>query len=285
MKKIRIVDTTLRDGEQAAGLAFTRAEKLAIARALAEAGVFAIEAGTPAMGPEEQYALKDIVNAGLSPRVIAWNRAVRQDILTSVECGFSCIHVSVPVSDLHLTYKLKSDRDTVLRQLADAVAYARSFGCTVSVGTEDASRADPEFFLKVAETVACLGAEYIRYADTVGCLEPLKTYELMLELVKSCVLPIEIHVHNDFGLATANTVAAIQAGVPMASVTVGGIGERAGNAALGEIVDILTKLYKYDTGIRQEQLPGLSNVVTAACQGADAGRVRYDKQHKRENTR
>lgn len=269
MRKIRIVDTTLRDGEQAAGLVFSQAEKLAIATALDRAGVFAIEAGTPAMGAEEQRTLTAIAQAGLSARVIAWNRAVRQDIQTSVACGFSCIHISVPVSDLHLTYKLKSDRETVLRQLSDAVVYARSFGCTVSVGAEDASRADGDFFLKVAETAAHLGAEYIRYADTVGCLEPLRTYEIMLELVKSCVLPLEIHVHNDFGLATANTAAAIQAGVSMASVTVGGIGERAGNAALEEVNEVLSELYRHDTGIMRELLPELCGLVTAACRGAE----------------
>ena len=271
MKKIRIVDTTLRDGEQAAGLAFSQTEKLAIAKALDRAGVFAIEAGTPAMGVEEQRTLKAIVDAGLSARVIAWNRAVRQDVLTSVDCGFSCIHISIPVSDLHLKYKLKTTRETVLRQLADSVAYARSFGCTVSVGTEDASRADETFFLQVAEAAAGMGAEYIRYADTVGCLEPLNTYEIMLRLVKSCALPIEIHVHNDFGLATANTVAAVQAGVPMASVTVGGIGERAGNAGLEQVVEVLSELYRHDTGIKRALLPDLSRLVAEACKGAAAG--------------
>ncbi|QDR79863.1 homocitrate synthase [Sporomusa termitida] len=264
--KIRIVDTTLRDGEQAAGLVFSQAEKLAIARALDRVGVFAIEAGTPAMGVEEQSALQAIVEAGLSARVIAWNRAVRQDILTSVQCGFSFIHISVPVSELHLTYKLKTTREAILQQLADSVAYARSFGCTISVGTEDASRADEAFFLQVAEAAARTGAEYIRYSDTVGCLEPLQTYEIMQRLVKKSPLPLEIHVHNDFGLATANTLAAIQAGVLMASATVCGIGERAGNAALEQIAGVLTELYGHETGIDRKLLPDLTRLVAQACQ-------------------
>ncbi|MDR3591319.1 MAG: homocitrate synthase [Negativicutes bacterium] len=279
--KIKIVDTTLRDGEQAAGLVFSQAEKLAIAKALDRIGVFAIEAGTPAMGTQEQIALKAIVNAGLSARVIAWNRAVKQDILASVNCGFSFIHISVPISDLHLRYKLKTTKEAVLRQLADSAAYARSFGCRISVGTEDTSRADEEFFLQVADTAARSGAEYIRYSDTVGCLEPIKTYEIMRHLVRRCALPLEIHVHNDFGLATANTVAAVQAGVRMASVTVGGIGERAGNAALEQVVHALTQLYGYETGVNRELLSELTELVAQACRcsedisgEADARRIK-----------
>jgi len=219
----------------------------------------------PAMGAEEQTALKAIVNAGLSARVIAWNRAVKQDILTSVICGFSFIHISIPVSDLHLQYKLKTTREGVLQQLIESMAYAGSLGCRISVGTEDTSRADEKFFLKVADTAARMGAEYIRYADTVGCLEPIKTYEVMQELVKKCALPLEIHVHNDFGLATANTVAAIQAGVQLASVTVGGIGERAGNAAMEQVVAVLTKIHGYETGIDIKLLPEITNLVAKAC--------------------
>lgn len=263
--KINIVDTTLRDGEQAAGLVFSQAEKIAIAQALDRAGVFAIEAGTPAMGTEEQNTLKAIIRAGLSARVIAWNRAVKQDILTSVQCGFSFVHISVPVSDLHLQYKLRTTREAVLQQLQEAVTFARRFGCTISVGTEDSSRADEEFFLQVAAAAANMGAEYIRYADTVGCLEPLQTYEIMQNMVQKCPLPLEIHVHNDFGLAVANTVAAIQAGVRMASVTVNGIGERAGNAALEEVVHVLNELGGYETGIDSQYLPDLSKLVAQAC--------------------
>lgn len=263
--KIKIVDTTLRDGEQAAGLVFSKEEKVAIAKALDQAGIFAIEAGTPAMGSEEQSILKAIADAGLSARTIAWNRAVKQDVLASVNCGFSCIHISVPVSDLHLHYKLRTTREGVLQQLSDSIAFARSFGCRISVGTEDTSRADEQFFLQVADAAALMGAEYIRYSDTVGCMEPLRTYEVMRRLTKSCALPIEIHVHNDFGLATANTIAAIQAGVEMASVTVGGIGERAGNASLEQVAYVLTKLYGHETGIDRNLLPDLTRLVAQAC--------------------
>ncbi|VBB09563.1 alpha-isopropylmalate and homocitrate synthases signature 2 [Lucifera butyrica] len=273
--RVDIVDTTLRDGEQQAGLVFWPAEKVAIAQALDAAGVFAIESGIPANGPEEQEALKAILDLGLKAQVIAWNRAVKQDVLTSVQCGFSFIHISVPVSDLHINDKLRKSREWVLKQLADSVEYARSFGCRVSVGAEDASRADEDFFLRVTDTAARLGVERIRYADTVGCLDPVATYNRMRHLVKKCSLPIEIHLHNDFGLAVANTVAAVQAGVPLVSVTVGGIGERAGNAALEQVVRSVEGLYGYDTDIRMEWLPVLTNAVAEAC--FSAGRtVRWD---------
>lgn len=263
--KIDIVDTTLRDGEQAAGLVFSPEEKIAIAQALDDANVFAIEAGTPAMGQEEQETLKHITNLGLKAQVIAWNRANREDILTAVRCGFSFIHISVPVSDLHIHYKLQKDRAWVLKQLADSLAFARSLGCRVSAGAEDASRADENFFLQIAEIAAAMGAERIRYADTIGCLEPVKTHEVMRQLVSRCALPIEIHVHNDFGLATANTIAAVQAGIQMVSVTMGGIGERAGNAAMEQVVNILSSMPGYDAGIKPGPLQAVSRRVSQAC--------------------
>ncbi len=263
--KMELVDTTLRDGEQTAGLAFAAEEKVAIARALDEAGVCGIEAGIPAMGPEEQEVLKAILALNLKTPVIAWNRANWRDIETAARCGFEFIHVSAPVSDLHITYKLRKTREWVLRELASALALARSFGCRVLAGAEDASRADPEFLLQVAETAAAMGAERIRYADTVGCLDPFQVYARMKELVPRCALPIEVHFHNDFGLATANTLASFQAGVQLASVTVNGIGERAGNASLAQVTGALTGLYGCETGIDRGKLPALAELVAEAC--------------------
>jgi homocitrate synthase NifV len=269
--KIGIIDTTLRDGEQTAGLVFTPEEKIAIAKALDEVGVLAIEAGIPAMGREEQEALQAILALNLKSQVIAWNRANVRDIQTAVACGFSFIHISAPVSELHIRYKLRKTGVWVLQELTKALAYARSCGCRVLAGAEDASRADETFFLKVAETAAKLGAERIRFADTVGCLEPFELYDRIKRLATRCPLPIEVHLHNDFGLATANTVAAIQAGAQFASVTVGGIGERAGNAALEQVVAALTGLYGYDPGIDRSKLPALADLVSQACRsGADS---------------
>jgi homocitrate synthase NifV len=269
---VNIVDTTLRDGEQSAGLVFSPEEKLEIAKTLDKAGVFAIEAGIPAMGQEEQETMKSILAQNLNAQVIAWNRANLQDVLQAVNCGFSFIHVSVPVSDLHIEYKLKKSRDWVIKQLKDTLAYARSFGCRVVVGAEDASRADQEFFLQVAKAASDMGAERIRFADTVGCMEPTGIYDLMDRLIKRCDLPIEVHLHNDFGLASANTISAVKAGIKLASVTVGGIGERAGNASLEKVVEILENMQDVKTGIKTDMLDKLSVLVNSACNLPDVYR-------------
>ncbi len=260
--KAYIVDTTLRDGEQSPGLIFSASEKLAIAQCLDRAAVFAIEAGIPAMGKEEQAALSILTSKPMQAQVIAWNRANLQDIEASVRCGFSWIHISIPVSDLHIRYKLGKDRQWVLDKLREAVAYAKSFGCRVLVGAEDASRADENFFLQVAEIAAAMGAERIRFADTVGYLEPFGCYQKMKRLVSGCALPMEIHAHNDFGLAVANTISAILAGVEFASVTVGGIGERAGNASLEQVVNVLNTLYGVETGLDLGKLSEAEEILT-----------------------
>ena len=262
---VHFVDTTLRDGEQQAGLAFSAADKLRIAHLLAGAGVAAIEAGTPIMGAAEQDALRGIVQQRLSCPVLAWNRARKEDIDASVSCGFEWVHISVPVSDHHLVKKMRRSRSWLLGQLAQSIPYAKSWGCRVTVGAEDASRADPHFFLEVARLAAGLGAERIRYADTVGCLEPFGVYEKMKTLGEYCPLPIEFHGHNDFGLAVANTLAAIEAGIEWVSVTVGGIGERAGNASLEGVQEALVLAKDQKSNMKADLLPALRGEVQLAC--------------------
>lgn len=260
-RTIRIVDTTLRDGEQSPGIVFSAQDKLMIATALDQAGVAFIEAGVPIMGEEEQEAMKLILSAPLNAKVIAWNRAFKKDILASVACGCSFVHISVPVSDLHIQQKINKSREWVIAQLKESIGLAISCGCTVTVGAEDASRADMEFFLQVADVAAKLGAIHIRYADTVGCLTPFAVQDIFQKLIPRCPLPIEVHMHNDFGLAAANTVVALNAGVALASTTVSGIGERAGNAGLEEVVTALHCLYGIDTGIDIGSFKSLSELV------------------------
>lgn len=263
-RTIEIVDTTLRDGEQSPGTVFSAQDKLNIATALDRAGVTWIEAGVPAMGEEEQEAMKMILSASLQAKIVAWNRALTDDILSSVDCGFSYLHISVPVSDLHIEQKLKKSREWVLEHLEQSILLAQSFGCTVSVGAEDASRGDREYFLQIADVAAKLGAIRIRYADTVGCLNPLAVHTIFQELIPRCPLPVEIHMHNDFGLANANTLTALAAGAGLASTTIAGIGERAGNAALEEVVTALQVVYGMNCYVNVTDFSHLSNLVMQA---------------------
>ena len=262
--KFQIVDTTLRDGEQSAGVVFSQEEKINIATALDKAGVTWIEAGTPAMGEREQNTLKLLLDLPLKATLIAWNRANLNDIRASINCGFSCIHISLPVSDFHIFQKLKKDREWVLRRLELAIDLVKSYGCSIIVGAEDCSRADPEFFMRYADVAAKYGAMRIRFADTVGILDPFKTLSSLSDLAKRCPIPIEFHGHNDFGLATANTIAAFKAGVGYSSVTLDGLGERAGNAPLEQVVSSLAKLYKYNCGVDLHSLTSLAEIVAKA---------------------
>lgn len=263
-KQIDVIDTTLRDGEQAPGIAFTASEKLAIAKALDKAGVPWIEAGTPAMGAEEQQAMRRILGAGLKARIFSWNRASSKDIAASVACGFTTVHISIPVSDLHLRYKLGKDRSWALKELTDTAQTAIDLGCEVSIGAEDASRATTEQFLELAQLAADLGALRIRYADTVGCLDPFDVHDIFTHIMSRTPLPVEFHGHNDFGMALANSLAACSAGASSVSVTVGGIGERAGNAALEEFVAAAHSVCQFETGISLAACEGLGELTARA---------------------
>lgn len=268
MKKIRIVDTTLRDGEQTAGVVFSAREKVNIARLLDSAGVDQIEAGIPAMGGDEVKAIYGILSLGIKARISTWNRAVINDIKKSIDCGVRYIHISVPVSDIHINHKLKKSRQWVLESLIRAVTFAKEHNCWVSVGAEDASRANFDFLARFVSLAEQHGAEQIRYADTVSQLHPFNIFEQIKALKQHTKLDIEIHTHNDFGLATANTLAAVRAGADLVNTTVIGLGERAGNAPLEEVVMALRYLYKLPICINDPVLPELAWYVARA-----AGRI------------
>lgn len=272
MPDVYFVDTTLRDGEQAPGVAFTTKEKVWIAKMLDSLGVDQIEAGIPAMGSPEVEALGEINALGLKTVVSTWNRVTIGDIKASLACGIKHVHLSAPVSDIHIQYKLGKNRIWVLESMRRAVSYARERGCRVTVGAEDASRADLNFLISFADQARREGAERLRFADTLGILNPFSARVVIDRLIEYTGMDIEFHGHNDFGLATANTLAAFKAGARYLSTTITGIGERAGNCCFEEAVLALNSVERVGLKFDRALLLSLCSYVNRA-----AGRHRCPK--------
>ena len=262
--KIKIVDTTLRDGEQTAGVVFANKEKLRIAKMLDAIGVDQIEAGIPVMGGHEKETIKAICKLGLKASIMGWNRAVIKDIEHSLECGVDAVAISISTSDIHIEHKLRSTRQKVLESMVKATEFAKKHGVYVSVNAEDASRSDPEFLYEFAQAAKEAGADRLRYCDTVGILDPFTTYERIGELISRVGIDVEMHTHNDFGMATANALAGVHAGAKWVGVTVIGLGERAGNAALEEVVMALKHLKGIDLNFKTEMFRELAEYVSLA---------------------
>jgi homocitrate synthase NifV len=263
-REIKIVDSTLRDGEQTAGVVFSNEEKLQIANLLDEAGVYQIEAGVPAMKGDEKEAIKNIVRGNHRASIMGWCRAVTEDINDAIDCGLDAVCVSIPVSDVHIEKKLNKTRAWVHETIVRAINFAKSHGLYVSCNAEDASRAHMEDLIVFTRIAKNAGADRLRFCDTVGILGPSQTAAKIETLRQEVNLPIEIHAHNDFGMATANSIAGFKAGAEFISVTVNGLGERAGNAALEEVVMALKYVENRAVSFDISKLKALSELVAKA---------------------
>ena len=258
--KARIFDTTLRDGEQTPGVSLTPDQKLRIAVKLDALGVDVIEAGSAITSAGERQGIKEIVSEGLSAEICSFARAVQVDVDAALECDVESVHLVVPTSDLHIEHKLRKTREEVKQTAMDAVEYAVDHGLLVELSAEDATRSDYNFLKQVFREGIAIGAKRICACDTVGMLTPEKSYEFYNGLTGLGV-PVSVHCHNDFGLAVANTLSGLNAGASQAHVTVNGIGERAGNASLEEVVVSLYSLYNSETNINIKMLYEMSKTV------------------------
>lgn len=266
MTKIRIFDTTLRDGEQTPGVSLSPSQKLDIARKLDTLGVDAIEAGFPIISAGELDAVKMITTDNLSAEICGLARANKKDIDAAIDAGLEYIHTFIATSDIHLTHKLHLTQDQVLEKAVKAVEYGKSHGLQVEFSAEDATRTDRKFLQQIFSAVAKAGADRIDIPDTVGYSTPKYIHQITKDAVNSTGLPISIHCHNDFGLAVANAISAIEAGATCAHVTINGIGERAGNASLEELVMALQCLEfgekKWETAINTKLIYETSRFIS-----------------------
>ncbi len=262
---LAISDCTLRDGEQQAGVVFTKDDKLEVAKALDRLGVHEIESGMPAVSKEDREAVEAIAALGLNAKISVLARAIKDDVDVAADCGAWAVSISLPIGDLQRKYKLHVSEEAYLGKCLEIAAYAKSKGLYVTLSPYDTTRVQLDFLEQVLNAVkAANTVDRVRLVDTVGAAHPL-AMRYLVRFMKSVIgdLPIEVHCHDDFGMAVANTLAALEAGAEVASVTVNGIGERSGNCPLEEVVTALRILYDVDAGIRLERLKEVSETVQA----------------------
>lgn len=258
---IEICDVTLRDGEQTPGVVFTKEQKLAVASELDSMGIEVIEAGFPVVSANEKETVKEIANQGFNSRICCLSRAVKGDVDAALECDVDIVSIFIAMSDMHLKYKYHRSLEEMLGCAKEAIEYATDHGLKVRFAAEDSSRT-PIDRLKQAfkEVETECKVQYLSLADTIGILNPTTTHYLVSEIYKSVNASICIHCHDDLGMATANTLAAAEAGAKQLHTTVNGIGERAGNASLEEVMVALRVQYgidRYDT----TKLTALSEMI------------------------
>lgn len=261
---LKVADCTLRDGEQQAGIVFTKHDKLEIARMLSDMGVHEIEAGTPAQSTEDREAIEMIVKAGLKSDISALARARKDDIDLVASCGVKIVRLSVPFSPIQRGAKFKVSDDDFIKLAVEMSNYAQEKGLKVVFSPYDTTRSDIVQLRRLLQALAAVPAVIrVRVVDTTGCATPHVMRWLVTEMKKAAPIPVEVHCHNDFGLGVANSIAGAEAGGDYLSLTINGIGERSGNASLEETVLALKVLYGVDLGLRTEMMTAVSKVVEA----------------------
>ncbi len=260
-EKVWIFDTTLRDGEQMPSVTYTIDEKIIIAQQLDELGVPKIEAGFPITSPGETEAVKKIAALGLESQIVALSRPLREDVDRALECDVSYIHIFISTSDLHIDTMMKTTREDVLNTAVEGIEYAKEHGVFVEFSPQDATRTDMDYLVKICNTAEEAGAEMLNIPDTVGVMTPRMTFDFFKELKAQTRVPLSAHAHNDLGQATANTLASIEAGAEQAHVCVNGLGERAGNTSLEEVVVSLAAQYGVETGINTRKIAETSSLI------------------------
>jgi 2-isopropylmalate synthase len=262
LEYIRIFDTTLRDGEQTPGVSLTPDEKMEIALQLDKLGVDVVEAGFPSTSEGEFQAVKRIAEAGLKAEVCALARATKSDVDAAMACEVDSIHTFISTSDVQIKYVLNATREKVLKETEEIIQYIKAHGFICEFSPMDATRTDLDFLKKVCLVAQENKVDRINIPDTVGVANPCSMRKLISELKKVVKVPISVHCHNDFGMAVANSLAGVEGGATQVHLTVNGLGERAGNAALEEVVMALHIVYKKKTGINTKLLYETSRLVS-----------------------
>ncbi len=260
-KKISIFDTTLRDGEQTPGISFPLNYKIQIAKQLDKLGVDVIEAGFPSATKGEFDAVKEISKLGLNSKICALARLVKDDVEIAMKTDCDMIHIFIPTSKIQIEHTVKKSREEIIQNAIELTEYIKNHGFKCMFSAMDATRTEIEYLKEIYKAVEDAGVDIINVPDTVGVATPFRMYELIRELRGHLKVPIDVHCHNDFGLAVANTYSAVKAGADEVQVTVNGLGERAGNASLEQVVMILHAIEGVKTNIKTEYLVETSKLV------------------------
>ncbi|MCL2172591.1 MAG: 2-isopropylmalate synthase [Candidatus Bathyarchaeota archaeon] len=262
-RSIKILDTTLRDGEQTPGVSLTLEDKIEIAQQLDKLGVDIIEAGFPSSSEGERKVVKEIKKLGLTSQICALSRCTKKDIDAALDCDVDLIHIFISASPLQMKYAVNMTPEQVLSSAVESIEHVKRHGVKCEFSPMDATRAETPFLHKICKAAQDAGIDSLNIPDTVGCMIPRTTFELFKTLKSVVNVPLSVHCHDDFGLAVANSLAAVEAGADQVHVAVNGLGERAGNAALEEIVTTLHMVYGYQTNINTRLLYSTSRLVSS----------------------